>query len=237
MEFNLAQIKERWNYVLECLGNDFGLDAFLETQYCGDFYEWEKYNGRVLAQSLDYFDSKLYFSSGVSKACFFFENDDYVIKIPFVGVSISDAVNDYCELEERNYELAKRNGYEGFFAETKFLMNYKYPEADFEIPIYISVRADVNQEIKDEIESVSWHDISDPQPVRGEDEDEFWSLYEMNGIQFPAVKDYFVYKYGEKTLDGFWDFLYNSGINDLHMGNVGLIDDKPVFIDYSGFDG
>ena len=116
-------------------------------------------------------------------------------------------------------------------------MNYKYPEADFEIPIYISVRADVNSEIKDEIESVSWHDISDPQPIKGEDEDEFWSLYEMTGTQFPAVKDYFVYKYGEKMLNGFWDFLYNSGINDLHMGNVGLIDDKPVFIDYSGFDG
>lgn len=234
MELNLERIKEKWMYVLECLGNDFGLDAFFQTQYSSDFYEWEKYNGKVIEQSSDYFDSELYFSSGVSKACFFFENDDYVIKIPFEGV---DGADNYCELEEQNYELAKRNGYEDFFAETKFLMNYKYSEADFEIPIYVSVRADVDPEIKDEIESVSWHDISDPQPVKGDDEDEFWSLYEMNGIQFPAVKDYFVYKYGEKMLDGFWDFLYNFGINDLHMGNVGLINDKPVFIDYSGFNG
>ena len=232
MELNLEQIKEKWTYVLECLGNDFGLDAFFQTQYSSDFYEWEKYNGRVIEISRDYFDDNLYFASGASKACFFFEDDDYVIKIPFEDVG---EATDYCEIEEQNYDLAKREGYEEFFAETKFLMNYKYPKADFEIPIYVSVRADVNQEIKDEIESVSSHGVCDPQPFEGEDENEFWSLYELNGTQFPAVKDYFVYKYGEKTLEGFWDFLCNSGINDLHMGNVGLINDKPVFIDYSGF--
>ena len=66
MELNLERIKEKWTYVLECLGNDFGLDAFFQTQYSSDFYEWEKYNGRVIEQSPDYFDSELYFSSGVS---------------------------------------------------------------------------------------------------------------------------------------------------------------------------
>lgn len=231
MELNLEQIKEKWTYVLECLGNDFGLDAFFQTQYSSDFYAWEKCNGEVIKQSPDYFDSELYFSSGISKACLFFEDDDYVIKIPFEGVGDTD---NYCELEEHNYKLAKEEGYEKFFAETKFLMYYKYPEADFEIPIYVSIRADVNSEIGDEMVNVSWHDASDPQPVKGEDEDEFWSLYEMNGTQFPIIKDFFIYKYEEGPLEDFWNFLYNCGINDLHMGNVGLIDGKPVFIDYSG---
>lgn len=41
--------------------------------------------------------------------------------------------------------------------------------------------------------------------------------------------------YGVKVLDNFLNFIKEEGINDLHLGNLGIIGDRPVVIDYSGF--
>ena len=41
--------------------------------------------------------------------------------------------------------------------------------------------------------------------------------------------------YGEEKLNKFFSFIDNYNIGDLHSGNFGFQNGRPVFIDYSGF--
>ena len=45
----------------------------------------------------------------------------------------------------------------------------------------------------------------------------------------------FLEVYGEDTFEEFTNFLTCFGINDLHSGNVGYWNNKPVIFDYSGY--
>ena len=50
-----------------------------------------------------------------------------------------------------------------------------------------------------------------------------------------AVAIDFIREYGQEAYVALSDFMYEENINDLHCGNVGDIDGRMVFIDYSGY--
>ena len=46
----------------------------------------------------------------------------------------------------------------------------------------------------------------------------------------------FIQYYGADMFVKFSQFIRNNNINDLHDGNIGYIGNRPVLIDYSGWD-
>ena len=50
------------------------------------------------------------------------------------------------------------------------------------------------------------------------------------------MKD-FICSYGELAFDKLYDFLSDNNIQDLHSENIGYICERPVLVDFSGFEG
>lgn len=226
----MEKAREKWTEIFNALCSSCeSFYDFIDNPCSSYFDDWaRKFVGSEFYED---YNGALSWDSGISKACFFFKNDDYVIKIPFC-----DCDEDYCKKEAQMFVKAEANGVDEYFAETKQLMTYVYDNS-FSVDVYISVRANMDRELMtDMIDSYSCHNEYDPEPCEGEDEETFETLYSMNGASFPAVKDVFEGAYPCDLME-LWDFIVRLGINDLHKGNVGFnINDKPVFIDYSGYD-
>lgn len=226
----MEKARERWTEIFNTLCSSFGSFYDFIDNPCGSYFDdWSReFEGSELYED---YEGELSWDSGISKACFSFENENYVIKIPFDDVS-----EDYCEREAQMFVKAEENGVDEYFAETKKLMTYVYDNS-FSVDVYISARANMDYDLmSDMIDSYSHHNEFDPEVAEGEDEETFDTLYSMNGSSFPAVKDVFEGSY-PNGLEDLWNFIIRLGINDLHRGNVGFtINDKPVFIDYSGYD-
>lgn len=227
----MEKAREKWTEIFNTLCSSFGsFYDFIDNPCSSYFDDWS----REFKQSELYkeYEGDLSWDSGISKACFFFGNDDYVIKVPFCDVD-----EDYCEKETQMFVKAEVNGVDEYFAETKQLMTYVYDNS-FSVDVYISARANMDRDLMaDMMDSYSHHDEYDPELAEQEEDDEtFNTLYSMNGTSFPAIKDIFEGSYSN-DLEDLWDFIIRLRINDLHKGNVGFtINDKPVFIDYSGYD-
>ena len=119
---------------------------------------------------------------------------------------------DYCKTEEIIYNRALRNKAEKFFLESKNIGEHNG------IPIYIQKRAT----------TVGVGNTISP----SEDSINFSKKHVSRAYDiFPILEEY----YGKESCLPLFDFLGGLNVNDLHNGNVGLLDNKPVLFDYSGF--
>ena len=200
-----------------------------------------KYNFMKKLQALD---DNFILASGVSKVAIIPKEKNYVIKIPYYGVyrksngikcfdpyfsSISKS-SDYCKSEEIIYNKAKANGLDTFFAEIEQIGKIK------STPIYVQRKAVIFEDVyypeDDEEENLNEHEISIFKTITTKYSD----LVEDEYLPLSWMKD-FICSYGELAFDKLYNFLSDNNIQDLHSENIGYICEKPVLVDFSGFEG
>lgn len=187
-------------------------------------------------------DSKIYnsFRHGATKMVLFFAEDpERVVKIPFSHQEVETLEGDYelyefegapyyehsngwnyCASEVRLYELAKMSGIEKYFLKNDFLGKIKGH------PIYTQPFASPLSE-----EGYRYQKVP-----REERQDIIYECEEKGIYCFNAVwiKD-FILAYGIDELIKLDEFLKDCGLEDLHDGNLGYFEGKPIIIDYGGY--
>lgn len=158
--------------------------------------------------------------SGWSKAVIIPAEGNFVFKIPlmFDVNNYNCLTANYCDEEVSQYKEAKIEGLEYAFVKTVPFdeMKIKYGAP---LPFYI----------QDKVE------VFDKWGKCDKIYDEMSEKYE-NTLRLPSlwIED-FCNAYGVESFEDFGIFVCNSGINDLHSGNVGYLDGMPVVFDYSGY--
>ena len=200
-----------------------------------------QYNFMKKLQALD---DNFILASGVSKVAIIPKEKNYVIKIPYYGKyrksngikcfdpyfsSISKS-SDYCKSEEIIYNKAKANGLDTFFAEIEQIGKIK------SIPIYVQRKAVIFEDVyypeDDEEENLNEREVSIFKTITTKYSD----LVEDEYLPLSWMKD-FICSYGELAFDKLYNFLSDNNIQDLHSENIGYICEKPVLVDFSGFEG
>lgn len=161
----------------------------------------------------------VYVANGASKLVFWTDCGDSVFKMGFNKLRC-----DYCGLEAEYFAEAKQLGLGEFFAATEFVMYYNG------ISIYKAERAEVSFErlSSDLYEKLESNGMEEEEILNTIDEAD--SLCEFMDWLIPYYTD-------TDKADELFEFLNESGINDLHSGNIGYIGDRLVLIDYSGYKG
>ena len=200
-----------------------------------------QYNFMKKLQALD---DNFILASGVSKVAIIPKEKNYVIKIPYYGKyrksngikcfdpyfsSISKS-SDYCKSEEIIYNKAKANGLDTFFAEIEQIGKIK------SIPIYVQRKAVIFEDVyypeDDEEENLNEREVSIFKTITTKYSD----LVEDEYLPLSWMKD-FICSYGELAFDKLYNFLSDNNIQDLHSENIGYICERPVLVDFSGFEG
>lgn len=164
-------------------------------------------------------NTPLKISHGCTKIVVYFGNDDWVIKIPFSGK------REYCRDEAQNYILARQRGLSKYFAPCYF-----YGVID-DIPIYLQRRVEKDDEqIQEDCYAYAYNETSQEEDESDEDYVDRVDSYIENDMEdYETVCAIIGY---QPELLGFISML---GINDLHRGNFGYLDGRPVVFDYSGY--
>ena len=172
---------------------------------------------------------------GVSKFVIFLD-DDFVIKIPFNGEwgwsyedeeSVFDPFfcQDYCAVEEEIYNKAYEEGLEMFFARTKFIGFGKN-----HTPIYQSERVTLYG-------SQEGSKIADKKAPSKDSQNKANDAINDDYCSLPfgwlaRAYDF----YGEEKVKKLIKFIYDTGLEDFHNGNIGFRKNgAPVLLDYSDF--
>lgn len=173
---------------------------------------------------------------GATKFVIVPRNENYVIKIPFTHYYEGDIDDyaelqfsdygrslkpgDYCDIEVERYKVFKKYGLEKFFAETQFLGSYH----DFDFYIQQKVTPHNRNSHK---KQHSKETENSAKRLRFAADETFNLEWLMNAIDY----------YGEDEVEELVDFLGdNNYLSDYHGGNLGYIEDRPVILDYSGFE-
>lgn len=179
---------------------------------------------------------------GATKLVLFFNDlPDYVVKLPFHSSGESDDEynedddeydyywfegadnsvdrSDYCQTEVEVYHAAQERGVEKFFAKTEYLYTHLSGER-----VYLQERCSI--EDLEEIEAL--HPVESSKAITDKCGNRTKNI---NGRWLILAYEY----YGEEKFVEFMKFLYDQNINDLHDGNLGMINGRPVILDYSGF--
>lgn len=184
--------------------------------------------------------------TGASKCVVLLSNQNFVLKIPFEGKQIWEQVRnydaeeynsddydfvfypfdyartkdhwDYCNDEVEIFKKAEAAGVSSFFARTDF---YGYSKDNY--PIYIQERCEVfgNVDVDDKYKNLSKEVKTSASKVSSELPEEWIAL----AIEY----------FGQELTDKFLAFVEDEYIDDLHYDNFGFIGDRPVLIDYSGY--
>ena len=197
---------------------------------------------------------------GVSRGCIIDENYDYVVKFDLDP----EYMESCCKREVNIFKHAKEHYLDQYFTEIEYLGTYTRTiqfydyhavsrafnwygyDSDFDkdfmkeednygdilpitisIPLYGCARADT-------VKRNQWAFSSDKNNdnyVKQVHSYSFSPLMERN--EDVAVS--FMRAYGEDVYARLSDFLEDEHVNDIHSGNVGMLNDKLVLIDYAGF--
>lgn len=166
---------------------------------------------------------------GCTKAVFL-SDSDWVLKTN-IKRDTCDKYEDYCRREADNYELATHEHIDNYFAACYF-----YKEVDG-YDFYIQERIDPDE---DSISSSCYDYISsryskDFESIEDEDERNYRiddAFYDMSDEE----RIYAVFcDYPTDIIDAIVTFISDLDINDLHPGNFGYRESRPVIMDYSGF--
>ena len=220
------------------------INDFIFNNYCGDEDDEFIANYRTSILPVDDWDS------GASKFVLLPRGKNYVVKIPYSGgwyhpddewdEEIGEWVEqeacfeefegsyvsgegtwDYCAREEYLYKIAQEYGVEKYFLQTQRIGYVN------DHPIYIQERADEIGYGKGE------KTYSDEERDSTREELKKRGLYGRLNICWSME---FLASYGYDEYEKLIKFLEDEYVTDLHSGNIGYKDGKPVLIDYCGFE-
>lgn len=223
-----------------------GLKLPYRLGVCGDDQDFDR--DWLYYQVSRVYSGPFYISNGVSKVVIVFDNEPFVIKIPFNGMVEYEWVydeeaddgdydydnpifeefdgadapdnSDYCWDEVIRIEKAEEAGYGDLFPDTEFLTEFDGHRFYIQEKVKLVGRT-YPTEISEHSREVS--ESMDPRYQSGTD---LWR----------AV---IVELYGEDFWKNFvdWDYFGNMGIlTDMHSGNYGYDEEgRPVILDASGF--
>lgn len=208
--FSYLEAKEISKNLLHDLIDNYGFDIFLSKPSNKVFYEWKR-------EVESFLPSTLSFLNGATKAVIVIEEADFVIKIPFLHNWRGGSSENFCEIELDIYEKAKQNKeISECFASVCF--GGKVCNA----PFYLMEKVSVDEEYNSDTIYSFYEDIgySHSEVINEAEEDGVRLLFESF---YPDV------------FSSLEEFIDEHEINDLHTGNFGFLNGRPVFIDYSGY--
>lgn len=255
MEINKEEIKEQTQ----------GLqDAFVPDDLsCSD--EHKTYIWNVICQKTEFNEDNADYGNGATKFVIIPKDKDYVIKFPFLYLyeykkhyynrtlhqwdgepKYSRLTHDYCDIEEDNFYIAKNefSGAETFLAKTNFICSYNCGNESLMVyaqekatPFYDYCKQhDICDYHWDKLEEIS-HSYKEYDESSSIDAIFDYGYYdEIPGVWFEKLYDYAVEHNLMNEVEQLFRFLLYADISDLNIRNVGFIGDKPVLIDYSGFE-
>ena len=225
------------DFIDEEYENNEEFRQFMDTP-CEDY--WQDYEPT---------DQTINANWGATKGVIIFNNQDYVLKLPFLKESVerwnsetkefereySDMPN-YCSIECKNYDAAVREGLEDMFAET-FCVGYFH-----NVPVYAQQYVDCDEESISSSYSdycyKEWCEENDLDPDSDDSYEEYFDTdtryeYEDNSEVYVCMRDY----YSSDKFSAFCLFIEKQYINDLHAGNFGFSGGRLVAVDFSGYGG
>lgn len=127
---------------------------------------------------------------------------------------------DYCEAEVAVYEEAKAEGIEQFFVETSLVGYANY------YPIYMQKK----------VEMFSWgcHNSAEENHRKSTKAIKHCESKGLRCFQSIWIGE-FLDCYGAEAFDKLYWFLRDRSIMDLHSGNLGYYNGKPVIVDYGDY--
>lgn len=142
----------------------------------------------------------------------------YVVKIPFLyeDEKYKTKIVNHCRLEQKNSIAAAALDLSDILIPTDYFGRFASAE------IYIQQQVEYP---KRTVIRYSWGILS-----------EKYSVDNTSGID-PCLSLYIIEYYGLKKFLKLKEFVEEKRINDLHGGNYGFIDGRPVIFDYSGYYG
>lgn len=181
--------------------------------------------------------NNLKYRHGASRAVLVPRETNYVIKIPFVGCfeedweeedyvfssfeGAEDDENDwnYCLKEIHIYEKAEAANVEKVFLKTTY-------EGDINnFPIYSQPK--VSTFVEDEGVTCSNEELDFTRAkVREKNFKVFSPIWLFHAFNY----------YGDDYIFRLLSFIKEEEISDLHSGNLGWVGDRPVIVDYAGFE-
>lgn len=198
----------------------YGLKTGLQYQWDKSL-NWDRLNWRGWVDNNEDKFEGTSFRCGATKICVIDDRlGDWVLKAGFdrsTSRYYKERENDadYCELEAENYEKARAQGLERYFAQT-----FLFKEVDG-VKFYWQEKVTVDEE---EICRLSGCVSEDDNGEEYIDTDEFDDMCDDKRVEM---------LFNDKQLE---EFIEENGINDLHSGNWGWTKDgRIVALDYSGF--
>ena len=181
------------------------------------------------------------YDTGVTKLVIIPKHEKYVIKIPFSGSynwvgdyepfygASGPCEDNYCEAELDYYQTAVEEGFDEFFLPIERVLT------DSGYYVYIQAKAEsfcCDMEDEDEAQFSS---IESRKKYR--DLDNHTTItYNFNNIELWMSSCLEQLEGNVEKLVNFISFLHEWSIDqDLHRGNVGYYHNKPVIIDYGGY--
>lgn len=218
MEFNKKEIFEKIKELIEL----YHFDIFLNHRNQQSFYRWERY----IRKNFNNFhiNTKSFAACGCTKAVIIIGNN--VVKIPF---NIEDGrFHNYCHEEVLNYQKAIECGTQDFLCPCEYIGRFRWRFLDktYNIPLYVMERADIDEE---RTENTSGDFFS-----RSDSDSNYNSYSDFSDDECNVARVFSSY-YDDSDIFQLIQFLNDWGINDIHSGNIGFIEDRPVLIDYSGY--
>ena len=164
------------------------------------------------------------YATGAFKECLIFSDMDFVLKIPFTYRDNSRDRNA-CEDEIKTYESAKQAGVEKALLETWFigyLANgrpvYGQAKADYTINYLPEPKKKRYQRMTRTVTENMRHKV-------------------IHGMYDHSVNrlwvDMFIILYGKKFTMKFEQWTKDTRLTDLHCGNLGYRNDRPIVLDYN----
>lgn len=162
--------------------------------------------------------------SGATRICVYHKDWDFVLKFDEAYRTTA-----YCSLECYHYEMAK-----AYRVEKVLLPIERVVTFDNGLKIYRQIKF-----------TTGWNDLSP------KDNKTLRSAYEQvrrsksfkkihDGMNY-GTHEYWIARvtqlYGKKFMRSLEDWISQYQINDLHMGNIGLLNGVPVLLDYAGYRG
>ena len=204
--FNLIQIKANWNIV----DDEDSFDS------CN--------SGRVFES---FMDNEVWADEGVSKFVIIPKNGDFVFKIGYDHDNEGDEIDNGCEVENVYYQYATYDSLDMYFAATAFYDFITTP-AGHKIPVYVQEKV---EPLCDRGSNCDGLTREEKRTMKSK----VSSYYGGARLDECWIKD-FIDCYGEEELECLMQFIDENNINDLHRGNIGYKNGKPIIFDFSGYE-
>ena len=162
--------------------------------------------------------------TGATRICVYHKDWDFVLKFDEEYKSTA-----YCALEFYHYEMAKK-----YNVQRVLLPIEKIAVFDNGLKIYRQAKF-----------TAGWHDLDrkDNQSLRQAFEQTRRSktFRKISKGMHHDTHDYWIARttqlYGKKFMRSLEDWIKEYEINDLHTGNIGMLNGRPVLLDYAGYRG